>query len=147
MKNVEKKIKKWIPLQHRKWFNSTFTCLALLLYAKLCSFIVANARLSGLRPTCHEPIAALSISHSSTTPAFFTSSINTASAIGERQILPNKWSKINLFRITFCLFALWTHLPKQMKSAFFLLSDVIALKCFRNIVRMLAICYCRREWK
>lgn len=71
-----------------KNLNVELTCLALLLYAKLCFFIVANARLSGLRPTCHEPIAALSISHSPSTPAFFTSSIKTASAIGERQILP-----------------------------------------------------------
>lgn len=79
------------------------TCLALLLYAKLCFFIVANARLSGLRPTCHEPIAALSISHSSATPAVFTSSINTASAIGERQILPadQKGNKSNDFH--FCI--------------------------------------------
>uniref|UniRef100_A0A6B0UKS4 Putative secreted protein n=1 Tax=Ixodes ricinus TaxID=34613 RepID=A0A6B0UKS4_IXORI len=48
------------------------------------------ALLSGLLPTCQSPVAALSMFHSARTPLSLATCRKTASAIGDRQMLPGK---------------------------------------------------------
>lgn len=52
------------------------------------SLSTAIVRPSGEHPTCHPPVPALSACHLSATPLCLATSLNTASAIGDRQMLP-----------------------------------------------------------
>lgn len=52
------------------------------------SLSTAIVRLSGEHPTCQPPVPALSACHLSATPFCLATSLNTASAIGDRQMLP-----------------------------------------------------------
>lgn len=73
---------------YSKYMGYIFTCLAVLSYGTLCFFKVDRALKSGLLPTCQDPRAALSTLHLSCKFLSLINLANTASAIGERQILP-----------------------------------------------------------
>lgn len=96
------------PVEYYSINEIALTCFAMcVLYSKLYFVMMANARLSGHRPTCQSAIAALSISHSSAIPAFCTSSMKIASAMGDRQTFPESICTKSKFHFQFTW--LFTH--------------------------------------
>lgn len=115
--------------------------------------------MSGLRPTCHDPIAALSISYWSDKPCFETVSMNTASAIGDRQIFPKNNSVSQLIFYQKLQSGIWfdwrviyakevcyltRYIPKHTNKTFFI-SDILRIRCSERFFRLTFI-YTRRIW-
>lgn len=68
--------------------SSLINCWAECSNCILWSWSTVIVRLSGGQPTCHDPVPALSACHWLATPFCLATSLNTASAIGDRHMLP-----------------------------------------------------------